>query len=39
MHWEKMTEVEGGDLKVAEEYVKLARSVLSSANANVNGNV
>lgn len=32
IHWEKMTEAEGGDLSSAEEYVKLARTVLAIAN-------
>ncbi|KAH9941012.1 Golgi transport complex subunit 5-domain-containing protein [Amylocystis lapponica] len=29
-HWEKITEAEGGDLSVAAEYVRLARTVLAS---------
>lgn len=34
VHWEKMTEAEGGDLESAMEYVQLARSVLAIANEN-----
>lgn len=31
VHWEKITEAEGGDLTSAAEYVQLARSVLANA--------
>lgn len=31
MHWEKITEADGGDVSSAAEYVQLARTVLANA--------